>query len=146
MPWHNVTDAMRAKCEDVLRLLEITRLADRSINELSSGEARRLLIARALVHDPRALLFDEPSNSLDVFAQHELRRILSKLAQSGIAILLVTHHLADIIPEIDRVILMGDGRIAADGKKERILTPEQLSPLFGIAVDLVQRDGYYHLW
>ena len=146
MPWHNVTDTMRAKCEEVLRLLEITHLANRSVNELSSGEARRLLIARALVHDPRALLFDEPSNSLDVSAQHELREILSKLAQSGIAILLVTHHLADIIPEIGRVILMREGRIVADGAKAAILTPEQLSSVFGIGVDLVQRDGYYHLW
>jgi len=146
MPWHNVTDAMRAKAEAVLQLLEVPHLAERSINELSSGEARRLLIARALVHEPRALLFDEPSNSLDVFAQHELRQILRKLAESGIAILLVTHHLADIIPEIDRVILMKHGGIVADGKKREVLTAARLGEVFGIDVNLIERDGYYHLW
>ena len=85
------------------------------MTEMSSGEARRVLLARALVHDPRALVLDEPSNSLDVFAQHELREIMRKLARAGIGIILVTHHLADIIPEIDRVILMREGRIVATG-------------------------------
>lgn len=146
MPWHHVTDVMRARCEEVLEQLEITHLASRWLHELSSGEARRLLIARALVHAPRALLFDEPSNSLDVFAQHELRQVMRRLAQSGIAILLVTHHLADIIPEIDRVILMKDGAIVADGKKEAILTAERLEAVFGLPVELTTRDGYYHLW
>jgi iron complex transport system ATP-binding protein len=113
---------------------------------MSSGEARRVLLARALVHDPRALVLDEPSNSLDVFAQHELREILRKLARSGIGIILVTHHLADIIPEIERVILMRAGRIVADGRKPEVLTAAALADLFGLAVELARRDGYYHLW
>jgi iron complex transport system ATP-binding protein len=146
MPYHLVTPAMRAKTDEIFKMLEIPHLADRAVNELSSGEARRMLIARALVHEPRALLFDEPANSLDVFAQHELRQIMRKLAQSGIAILLVTHHLADIIPEIERVILMREGAIIADGPKGQILTASQLSEVFGISVELTRRDGYYHLW
>jgi iron complex transport system ATP-binding protein len=113
---------------------------------MSSGEARRVLLARALVHDPRALVLDEPSNSLDVFAQHELRGIMRKLARAGIGIVLVTHHLADIIPEIDRVILMREGRIVADGRKQDVLTAAALANLFGLPVDLTQRDAYYHLW
>lgn len=146
MPWHELTGAMRAQAEQLLQELEIAHLADRYLNELSSGEARRLLIARALVHNPRALLFDEPTNSLDVFAQHELREIMRKLARSGIGIILVTHHLADIVPEIERVILMREGAIVADGPKQEILTAERLQGLFGIPVDLMRRDGYYHLW
>jgi iron complex transport system ATP-binding protein len=146
MPYHHITPAMRARCDEILHLLEIAHLADRPTNELSSGEARRLLIARALVHDPKALLFDEPSNSLDVFAQHELRQIMRKLAHAGIGILLVTHHLADIIPEIERVILMKQGRIAGDGPKAAMLTPERLTQVFGLPVELTMRDGYYHLW
>ena len=90
---------------------------ERVIGEMSSGEVRRVMIARALVHEPKALLFDEPSNSLDVFAQIELRRTMSKLAQSGIALLLITHHLPDVVPEIERVIFMRDGRIVGDGSK-----------------------------
>ena len=112
----------------------------------SSGEAKRILIARALVHRPKALLLDEPSNSLDVFAQHELREILRKLASTGIGILLVTHHLADIIPEIDRVILLRGGRIVADGQKQDVLTAPILSDVFGLPVELSRREGYYHLW
>ena len=104
---------------DVLRFLEAAHLADKPVEEMSSGEARRMLIGRALVHDPKALLLDEPSTSLDLFAQHELRENIRKLARAGIAIILVTHHLSDIIPEIDRVIMMRNGEIAEDGAKDR---------------------------
>jgi iron complex transport system ATP-binding protein len=145
-PYHAVTPAMERKAGEILALLEIPHLASREVNEMSSGEARRVLLARALVHGPRALVLDEPSNSLDVFAQHELREILRKLAASGIGIILVTHHLADIIPEIERVILMRDGRIVADGCKQDVLAAGALEELFGLPVDLAQRDGYYHLW
>jgi iron complex transport system ATP-binding protein len=105
-----------------------------------------VLIGRALVHGPRALLLDEPSTSLDLFAQRELRETIRKLAQSGIGILLVTHQLSDIVPEIDRVILMRGGRIVADGAKASLLTAEYLKELFGVEVELAQRDGYFHLW
>ena len=105
-----------------------------------------MLIGRALVHEPRALLLDEPSTSLDLFAQHELRETVRKLAHSGIGILLVTHHLSDIIPEIDRLILMREGRVIADGPKRELLTAATLRELFGVEVELAERDGYYHLW
>jgi iron complex transport system ATP-binding protein len=137
---------MRRKSTEVLELLEAPHLARKPVEEMSSGEARRMLIGRALVHDPRALLLDEPSTSLDLFAQHELRETVRRLAQSGIGILLVTHHLSDIIPEIERVILMREGRIAADGPKEQTLTAAALKDLFGVEVELARRDGYYHLW
>ncbi len=130
----------------MLDLLEVPHLAEREVTAMSSGEARRILIARALVHDPLALLLDEPSNSLDLRSALELRTILRKLAQTGTGILLVTHHLADIIPEIDRVILLRDGRIFADGSKHLLLTTECLRELFGLPVELIERDGNYHLW
>ena len=145
-PYHHVTPEIERKAGEILALLEIPHLAGRPVTEMSSGEARRVLLARALVHQPRALVLDEPSNSLDVFAQNELRDILRKLARSGIGIILVTHHLADIIPEIERVILIRDGRVAADGRKQDVLTAAALADLFGLAVELAQRDGYYHLW
>jgi len=145
-PYHHVTDEMRAQSLEVLEILEVPHLAERSMTEMSSGEARRVVIGRALVHDPQALLLDEPSNSLDLHASQELRVLMRKLAQSGMAILLVTHHLSDIIPEIDRVILLRHGRIFADGPKSELFTRERLSELFGIRVDMAQRDGYYHLW
>jgi iron complex transport system ATP-binding protein len=145
-PYHHVTPSMRQKAGQVLHLLEIPHLADGFVNEMSSGEARRILIARAMVHDPVALVFDEPANSLDVHATLELRRLLRKLAQSGTGVLMVTHHLSDIIPEIGRVILLKNGRICADGEKAGLLTGEHLSALFGLPVEIARRDGYYHLW
>ena len=145
-PNHHVTDAMRHQATDVLNLLEAPQLSLKPVSEMSSGEARRCLIGRALVHSPKALLLDEPSTSLDLSAQHELRETVRKLARAGIGILLITHHLSDIVPEIDRVILMRAGRIVADGPKADILTAASLRELFGVDVELAQRDGYYHLW
>jgi iron complex transport system ATP-binding protein len=145
-PYHHVTSEMRHKAAAALQLLEIHDLAGRPMDELSSGEAKRVLIARALVHEPQALLLDEPANSLDVLAQHELRETLRKLAAAGITIILVTHHLADIIPEVERVILLREGRISADGPKDRLLNAETLGSLFGTRVEISMRDGYYHLW
>ena len=145
-PYHLVTPDMSSKSLEVLETLEVPHLAERCMTEMSSGEARRILIGRALVHNPRALLLDEPSNSLDLHAMQELRLLLGKLARGGTGILLVTHHLSDIIPEIDRVILLRHGRIFADGPKAELFTRERLTELFGIRVDMAQRDGYYHLW
>ena len=105
-----------------------------------------MLLARALVHDPRALILDEPSTALDLNAQHELRLILRKLAQSGIGIVMVTHHLSDLIPEIQRVVLMQGGRVIADGPTPEVLTAPRLSALFGRPLELLERGGHYNLW
>jgi iron complex transport system ATP-binding protein len=145
-PHQQVTDAMRERARGILELLEVPHLADRAMTGMSSGEARRVLIGRALVHEPKALILDEPATSLDIFAQHELRQMVRRLAQSGVGMILVTHHLADIVPEVERVVLMRAGRIVADGPKERLLTAEALAGLFGIAVTVTERDGFYHLW
>jgi iron complex transport system ATP-binding protein len=145
-PNHHVTAAMEAKTDEILALLEITHLAGRDVNEMSSGEARRILIGRALAHDPKALVLDEPTASLDLHAMHELRAILRKLAQAGTSIIVVTHHLPDIIPEIGRVILIKKGRVLRDGAKRDVLTSGLLSELFETPVELVERDGLYQIW
>jgi len=137
---------MVAKAKALMEEFEITHLADRWLDELSSGEARRVLIARALVHEPDALLFDEPSTSLDFAAQRELVAVLRRLARRGISLVLVTHHLADIIPEIDRVILMRKGRILADGSKQQHLTADAMQQLFGTELEMVEHEGFYHAW
>ncbi|HUS06199.1 MAG TPA: ATP-binding cassette domain-containing protein [Bryobacteraceae bacterium] len=142
----DVTSDMEDQAQHALAQLEAGHLAERNCAEMSSGEARRILIARALVHSPKALLLDEPSTSLDLFAQHELREAMRRLAQAGVAILLVTHQLSDIIPEIDRVILMKFGRVMADGRKRDLLSPEPIEKLFGTRVDLSERNGYVHAW
>ncbi len=145
-PHQEVTADMHERADRAMSLLEVAHLAERCTDEMSSGEARRMLLARALVHDPRALILDEPSTALDLAAQHELRLILRKLAQSGIGIVMVTHHLSDLIPEIRRVVLMDRGRVVADGSTQEILVEAKLSELFGRPLELSERDGYYNLW
>ena len=145
-PHQEINSQMHEQAERAMALLEASHLADRYTDEMSSGEARRVLLARALVHDPHALILDEPSTALDLFAQHELRLILRKLAQSGIGIVMVTHHLSDLVPEIERVVLMQRGTIVADGATRDILTEARLSALFDRPLQLFERDGYYNLW
>jgi iron complex transport system ATP-binding protein len=145
-PHLRVTWEMRARAGEALERLEISHLADRWVDEMSSGEARRVLIARALVHGPKALVLDEPSASLDLHAAHSLNQMLRKLAREGTSIVLATHHLADIIPEIERVILIREGRVFRDGAKRDVLTAPLLGELFRTRVEVVRRDGYYHAW
>jgi iron complex transport system ATP-binding protein len=145
-PEMHVTTEMRRRAEAVLDQLEARHLAEKPVGEMSAGEMRRILIGRALVHDPEMLLIDEPSNALDIAAQHELQRTLRKLAAQGIGIVLITHHLADIPPEIERVVLLREGKIFADGPKRELLTEQRLAQFFGVPVSVVQRDGYYHVW
>jgi len=145
-PHQQITARMRETADQVLNHLEVSHLAHRFMSDMSSGEVRRIWIGRALVHSPQTLLFDEPSNSLDIRAAHELREVMRKLARAGTGIMLVTHNFSDIIPEIERVILMRAGEIFADGPKHEVLSAPNLSALFGVPVGLSQRSGYYHLW
>jgi iron complex transport system ATP-binding protein len=103
-------------------------------------------IARALVHRPLALLLDEPSANLDLAAQQELRDVLRSLTTEGTGLVLVTHHLGDIIPEVERIIFLKDGRVTDDGPKQELLTAGRLSSLFGVQVAVAERGGYYHAW
>lgn len=144
-PHHSPGPDLLERTEAALARLGISHLSDRPVAQMSSGEAKRTLIARALVHNPRTLLFDEPSNALDIAAQMQLRDTMRELARDGLGILLVTHHVSEIIPEIERVVLLSEGRIVADGPKTRVLTAKRLSDLFGITVRLTRDDGYFHL-
>jgi len=96
------------------------------------------------VHDPRVLILDEPTNSLDLHALHTFRQTIRKIAQSGTGIILVTHNLHDIIPEISRVILMKNGKFVEDGPKEEMLTDRHIGRLFGVPVTVRREDGYYY--
>jgi len=136
------TSAMWSAADAALERVGASHLAQRDIDELSSGEARRIEIARVLAHNPKTLLLDEPANHLDPRAQAELRGLISTLAQSGTAIVMVTHHVSDIVPEIDRVILLRDGALFRDGSKNELLTAEVLSELFGYPITLTSDNGF----
>lgn len=142
---HRVTPAMERKAWRVLERLEVAPLADRLMTEMSSGEARRMLLGRALIHDPDALILDEPTTSLDLRLVREFRETLRKLARGGTSIILVTHAIEEVIPEIRRVILLRDGRVFKDGPKRQVLTAENLSELYRMKVRVDEEDGYYHV-
>jgi iron complex transport system ATP-binding protein len=146
--WPNltVTDAMRERAEEVLQLVGASKLRDKPVGEMSAGQQRRVMIGRALTGGGEMLLLDEPSNALDMGAQHDLRMMLRDLAQKGVAVMLITHHIADILPEMQRIVMMREGKIIADGKKSELLTAERLSSLFGREIHLSERDGFYSAW
>lgn len=146
--WPNlhVTAEMRVRAAEALERIGATRLGTQLVGEMSAGEKRRILIARALVHRPRQLLLDEPSNALDLAAQRELRENLRGLAQDGTGLVMVTHYLGDILPEIHRVILMRDGRIVGDGPREELLTEPRLSELFAAPVRIGREGEWLHSW
>jgi iron complex transport system ATP-binding protein len=146
--WPNlhVTAEMRDRAVEALERIEATHLAGQLVGEMSAGEKRRILIARALVHRPRQLLLDEPSNALDLAAQRELRETLRRLAAEGTGLVLVTHYLSDILPEIKRIVLMRAGRIVGDGPREELLTAPRLSELFSTPVRIGRDEEWLHSW
>jgi iron complex transport system ATP-binding protein len=152
--WPNltVTEAMRTRADEVLEQIDAVPLANKPVGEMSAGQQRRIVIGRALAGSSstssgrQMLLLDEPSNALDIAAQQHLRHLLRRLAQQGTGILLITHHVSDIIPEIDRILMMKDGRIVADGPRSELLTAPRLSDLFKTEVHLTQKDGFHHAW
>jgi len=110
---------------------------------MSTGQQRRLLLGRALVHDPEALVLDEPTSGLDLQGAFRYLETMRTLMRSGKTVLLVTHHIHEIPPEIERVILLNEGRIHADGTKEEVLTSANLSELFGIGIEVVRANGFF---
>jgi iron complex transport system ATP-binding protein len=140
-----VTDAMRRQATDALDRVGAGGLAGATLDRLSTGEARRVLIARALVHEPRALVLDEPTRGLDLVARHHFMERVRAIAREGTTILLVTHYVDEIIPEIDRVVLLKGGRIARDGRKADVLTAPALSDAFDAPLAVEPAGGYYHV-
>ena len=146
--WPNlhVTQQMRDRAVEALKRMEAMHLAEQLVGEMSAGEKRRIVSARALVHRPSQVLLDEPSNALDLAAQRELRETMRRLAQEGVGLVLVTHHLGDILPEIERVILMRGGRIVGDGPRAELLTEARLSELFNAPVRIGRDEQWLHSW
>ena len=142
---HEVTDAMREQGRAALTRVEAAHLAARPLNELSAGERRRVLIARALVTRPLALLLDEPTAGLDLVARHRFMETVRRLAREGTTVILVTHHVEEIIPETRRVVLLRQGRLAFEGPPDEALTPARLAEVFGAPLTVERAGGYYHV-
>ena len=141
--YQEFSDAQIARAREVMQELGIESLAGRRFGHLSTGEQRRFLLGRALVHDPSVLVLDEPTSGLDLKACFHYLDLLRAQIRKGKTVLLVTHHLREIPPEIERVVLLKGGEIVADGQKANLLTDVNLSRLFDQPVTLVRANGWY---
>lgn len=126
-----------------LRELGIESLSDTALNRMSTGQQRRCLLARALVHKPATLILDEPTAGLDFAASFDYLDRIQALAGDGCNIVIVTHHLNEIPPDVDRVVLLDKGRVAADGPKRSVLTSGQLSAVYQVPIRVAEIDGYF---
>ena len=123
--------------------LGVGDLAATALRSMSTGQQRRCLLARALVHRPHTLILDEPTAGLDFAASFDYLERIRELARAGRNIVIVTHHLNEIPPEVDRVVLLKEGRIVADGRKEDVLTAARLSAIYATPIRVANVDGYY---
>jgi iron complex transport system ATP-binding protein len=139
-----VTDEMRSRTIQALESVGAAHLASRWMDQMSSGEARRVMLARVIVTSPRVLVLDEPTTGLDLAARHGFMEQVREIARSGTTVILITHHIDEIIPEINRIVLLHGGRIVGDGPKRELLSSEHLSRMFGVPVAVDRADGYHY--
>ena len=138
-----LTEDQHERVQTVLARLDIEDLADCPYGELSSGQQRRLLLGRALVNTPTHLILDEPTSGLDLAATFQYLQTMRQLIRSGHTLVLVTHHIHEIPPEVTRVVMLNQGRVWADGPKSEMLIENRLSALYGVDVRLVESAGWY---
>ena len=138
------TEQQHQKALEVLEYLEILQLKDKKVLEMSTGQLRRCIIGRALIHNPKAFILDEPTVGLDIKAQNSFIKLIQKLSTKS-SIILVTHHIEEIFPEVSHIALVHNKTIFKQGKKEEILTSENLSEIFDIKIDLEKENDRYYI-
>jgi iron complex transport system ATP-binding protein len=142
-PHQTISDDLFEKAKNALSLMDATHLAEKFLDEMSTGEVRRVLISRALVTEPEVLILDEPTTALDFVARHKFMEQIRKVVQSGTTLILVTHHIEEVIPEIERIVLLKGGRKVFDGSKKEILNSQNLSEIYDHPVKLNGNNGLY---
>ncbi len=138
-----INDAQKIRAQQVMHELGVESLADTPLRNMSTGQQRRCLLGRALVHDPDTLILDEPTAGLDLTASFDYLARIRDLVGKGKNIVVVTHLLNEIPPDIERIVLLREGAIVADGPKEEVLTEENLLMTYGTPIKLARVDGYY---
>ncbi|HET6370093.1 MAG TPA: ATP-binding cassette domain-containing protein, partial [Nitrospiria bacterium] len=133
------------RAEEVMEMLDVTSLRNRRFSEMSAGEQRRFLLGRALVHDPQTLVLDEPTGGLDPHACFQYLHLVRDLIRRGKTIVLATHHIHEIPPEVTRIILLKAGRVIAEGDKRSILTGDRMTALFDTPVEIVPANGWFQI-
>jgi zinc/manganese transport system ATP-binding protein len=132
----------RGRVDEVIDLVGASTYARRPIGELSGGEQQRLLIAQALVRNPRMLILDEPLDSLDLANQSQIAALVQRICRAEhVAVLLVAHDVNPLLGYLDRVIYLAAGR-AVEGPVDEVITSETLSGLYGVPVEVLRTgDG-----
>ena len=128
----------REAVRKAMEITETTAFADREFRELSGGERQRVVLAGALAQEPKVLLLDEPTTFLDLKHQISTYSLLQRLAREGIAIIAVTHDLNLAANYADRIVVMSQGQVAADGEPEKILTSPMLKEVFEVDAEIRQ--------
>ena len=142
---HTVTEEMVSKVHSCAMMMGIDDLLTRDIENLSLGEMRRALIARAMVTDPDLLVLDEPMTGLDIVMKSKFRAMFDILIEKGVSIVMITHELTDIPASVRRVVMIRDGEVFADGDKEELLTDEKVSELYGEPIKVESANGIYRM-
>ena len=140
---HAIDSSQRDRAEETLAELSGPGTGDRAFATLSTGEQRRVLLARALVHEPHTLILDEPASGLDLKSRFDLLRRLRRLAANGTSFVIVTHHLHEILPETQRIVLLEGGKIAADGPPSEVLNDKTLSDVYDTPIRILESDRWY---
>jgi len=131
------------RADHVLGKLGMGKFRNSQLNEMSTGQQRRCLLGRALVHEPDTLIFDEPIAGLDIAASFAYLGYIRALTTSGHSIVIVTHHLNEIPPEVDRIIMLKDGIVVADGGKADTLTAKLLTEVYETPIQVANMAGHF---
>lgn len=144
-PYHTFSDTQLKQVRSVMKELGIHDLRNKKFGQMSTGQKRRFLLGRALIHDPQVLILDEPTSGLDLKAIHTYLQHIHSLMRAGKTVIMVTHHIYEIPPEIQRIVLLKNGRVMKDGPKKDMLTSETLSELYETPLQVVHSQGYYQV-
>jgi len=145
--WRKISRSDRLVAGKILRQIECAHLAERPWRVLSQGERQRVLIGRALMARPRALILDEPCAGLDPAAREHFLQFLQRLGRrrNSPALILVTHHVEEIMPVFSYVLVLKAGRVLIAGRKAHVLTTTNLAVAFGARLKLQRTGGRFLL-
>ena len=146
-----ITRKLRQKEEEIKKVqklmsaLGLQKIYSSPFGQLSDGEKRRLLIARAMIHKPEILVLDEPTNGLDLKARHQLLEGIRTLCKGKTTILLITHRVEDLVKEMQRIIFLKKGEIIRDGTPKELIQSKPLGNLYETPLEVVSVNGYYQV-
>lgn len=141
--YDRVSTQMRQQTEKILEQTGLTHLRNQPFGDLSHGEQRRTLIARALVFNPRIMVLDEPCSGLDIPSRETFLNLVQQLGEDGHNLVFVTHHMEEVLPVINHVLYIKEGTVYTQGAKEDMMQSHVLEPVFDYPIPLVKSDGRY---